>query len=35
VPDVARPALRLAAFEADSLDHIHLENNVLRRVLAG
>ena len=28
--------LRLAAFEAELMDHIHLENNVLfRRVLAG
>jgi regulator of cell morphogenesis and NO signaling len=35
VPHVARPHLRLAAFEAELMDHIHLENNVLfRRVLA-
>jgi regulator of cell morphogenesis and NO signaling len=28
--------VRLAAFEAELMDHIHLENNVLfRRVLAG
>ncbi len=40
-PDEACPTwqalyLRLAAFEAELMDHIHLENNVLfRRVLAG